>query len=277
MLMPFKIPNSDHRLGLAPSVVASFVWLVLGAFLGESKAESCGVKVQSTIATDRPQVTNSSVVVPCGGLQFENGFQVTGREGKRTLDYPETSARLGVAAKTELRFSAPNRLVNDLSASGKWGFGDLSLGLKQHLGPHAKFDVSLISAISFPTGASSISSHGYDPTVQLPWSRALSKTWTVAGQFGIAWPTTSGRHNVAGQASTYFDRQITSRWDAYVEYSGVFQQHSGPQHLVDFGVTYRPTSQQQLDFHDGFGLPSADANYLIGFGYSVYFQMFRAK
>jgi Putative MetA-pathway of phenol degradation len=151
------------------------------------------------------------------------------------------------------------------------------LGFKQQLGPIHGFDVSLIPSVSLPTGAHAISSHGYDPTVQLPWSRSLTKSWTVAGQFGVTWPTDLGRRNPAGQGSLYVDRQLTSPWDAYIEYSGTFPQRGGPQHLIDFGTAYKPTPHQQLDFHCGFGLSSATPDSSIGFGYSVRFKMIQLK
>jgi hypothetical protein len=62
-----------------------------------------------------------------------------------------------------------------------------------------------------------------------------------------------------------------------VEYSGVFPQRGGTQHLIDFGTAYKPTPHQQLDFHCGFGLSSAAPDYSIGFGYSVRFQVIRPK
>ncbi len=202
---------------------------------------------------------------------------MTDTGGQRGPDFPETSVRLGVAAKTELRISVPNYFQNDTAASGANGVGDLSLGLKQQLGPVDGFDISLIPSVSLPTGANSISSHGYDPTVQLPWSRSLTKSWTVAGQFGVTWPTDSGRRNLAGQSSLYVDRQLTSPWDAYFEYSGAFPQRGGPQQLIDFGTAYKPTPHQQFDLHGGFGLSSAVPDYSIGFGYSVRFQLNRSK
>jgi hypothetical protein len=266
-----------YLFGMSRSVVTTLLCLVVGTFALRAQAQKCGADAQSPIATDRPQVTNSSVVVPCGSLQFENGFQVTGTGGQRTPDFPETSVRFGIAAKTELRISVPNYFQNDAAASGTNGFGDLTLGLKQKLGPVDGFDISLIPSLSLPTGANSISSHGYDPTVQLPWSRSLTKSWTVAGQFGVTWPTESGRRNSAGQTSLYVDRQLTPLWDAYVEYSGAFPQRGGPQHLIDFGTAYKPTPHQQVDLHCGFGLSSSAPDYSIGFGYSVRFQIVRSK
>jgi hypothetical protein len=187
--------------------------------------------------------------------------------------------RFGIASKTELRLATPDYFFNDDTASGfATGLGDLSLGFKQQLGPtRGGFDVSLIQSISLPTGASSISSHGYDPTVQLPWSRAVTKSWTAAGMFSLMWPTEGARRNLTGQSSVYFDRQLTPSWDAYVEYSGAFPQRSGPQHVIGFGTAYKPSPHQQLDFHCGFGLSAAAPDHSIGFGYSVRFQVIRSK
>jgi hypothetical protein len=232
----------------------------------------CGADAASTIATDRPQITNSSVVVPCGSLQLENGFQETTNNGVHIYDLPETSLRLGIAHKTEVRVGVPDYFVNAPN-----GFGDLLIGLKQQLGPLHGFDVSLIPSLSLPTGANALSSHGYDPSLQVPWSRSLSSTWTAAGQLALLDPTESSRHNATGQASLYFDRQITAPWDAYCEYSGSFPQRGGPQHIIDAGTAYKLSPHQQLDLHVNFGLSAATSPFAIGFGYSIRFQAFHSR
>lgn len=225
-----------------------------------------------------PADHKSSIVVPCGSVQFENGFQQTSNGGQRSYDLPEASVRLGITNKTELRLSAPDYFFDvDTVAGSASGAGDLSLGFKQQRGPVREFDLSLIPSVSLPTGANLISSHGYDPTVQLPWSRSLTKSWTAAGQFSVMWPTESSGHNTTGRASVYFDRQLTQPWDAYVEYSGAFPQSGGPQHTIDFGTAYKPTPHQQFDFHCNFGLPAAVPAHSIGLGYSVRFQAIRSK
>ena len=82
---------------------------------------------------------------------------------------------------------------------------------------------------------------------------------------------------MTGQSSVYFDRQLSSPWDAYVEYSGAFPQRGGPQNVIDVGTSYKPTPHQQLDFHCSFGLSAATLDHSIGFGYSVRFQAFRSR
>jgi hypothetical protein len=254
-----------------------FLLLMAGAVGYAAKPQPCGANAQDPIATDRPQITSSSIVVPCGSLQFENGFMETSNAGQRGYDFPETSVRYGVARKTEFRLGVPEYFQNDVTSGFADGLGDMSIGLKQQLGPIRGFDVSIIPTLSLPTGANAITSHGYDPSVQVPWSRSLSKSWTAAGMLSVGWPTEDRRRNATGQASVYFDKQLTAPWDAYAEYSGSFPQRGGPQHVIDFGTAYKISPHQQLDIHLGFGLSSTTPDHTIGFGYSVRFEVIRTQ
>jgi hypothetical protein len=221
------------------------------------------------IATDRPSVANSSVVVPVGSFQAENGLLVTSSQGQRTYDGPESSLRFGVAGNTELRLSVPDYYRNDTS-----GFGDLTIGMKRQLGPAGGFDVSVIVFLSIPTGANAVSSHGYDPAVQLPWSRKLSTNWTAAGQLALYWPTQIQR-NLTGESTFLLDRQLTKPMDVFIEYAGDFSQRGGPRHLLHFGAAYKVAPRQQIDVHYGIGLSSAAVDHFIGIGYSFRFQALR--
>jgi hypothetical protein len=51
------------------------------------------------------------------------------------------------------------------------GFGDPIIGMKQLSPAAAPFKASLVLSLSLPEGARDIPSHGYDPTVQLSWSK----------------------------------------------------------------------------------------------------------
>jgi hypothetical protein len=226
------------------------------------------------IATDRPAYTNSSVVVPEGSFVFENGFLETGSQGESIVDGPETLLRFGVTSRTELRFTLPDYYQN-LSAAGGTGtgFGDFAFGVKQQLGPTPwGFDVSAIVFLSFPTGAHTVSSGGYDPGVQVPWSRALKGKWTAAGMFSVYWPTQGDKRNVTGQSTFEMDRQLTGPWDAFVEYAGGFPERGGPQHVLHFGTALKIAKRHQLDFHVGVGLSSAAPDHIVGIGYSFIFQ-----
>jgi hypothetical protein len=255
-------------------------FLLAAAVASHAEAKPCGADAASPISTDRPQITEASTAVPCDSLQLENGLADTEAGGKWGFDLPETWTRWGVPAGGEVRFAVPDYFSNEQTAMGfSSGAGDVVFGYKQHFGPSKGFDVSVIPSLSFPTGSSRISSHGYDPSLQIPWSRGLSKNWTAAGMFSIAWPTQpSGRnltHNTTGQSSVYFDRQLTQTVDAWVEYSGAFAQRGGPAHILNLGASFKPTPRQQIDVHWLIGLSAATPDYAIGIGYSVRFQMVR--
>ncbi len=221
------------------------------------------------IATDRPSVTDSSIVVPAGNIQLENGFLETRSQGQSVVDGPETLVRVGIARRSELRFNVPDYFHNFSAGAG---FGDFAFGVKQQLGPVRGFDVSVVAYLSFPTGARGISSGGYDPAVQLPWSRSLSANWTAAGMLSVYFPTQGATRNVTGESTFLVDRQLTKRWDAFVEYVGDFPESGGTRHLLHFGTAYKLAPRQQIDFHVGAGLTRATVDHFIGVGYSFRFQ-----
>jgi len=242
---------------------------------GQSQPDS-----DAPISTDRPAIAESSVVVPTGSFQVENGFlitsDITSNQGQRSFDVPETWLRFGLAGNTELRLSVPDYYHDTESSTGiVSGFGDLSIGIKQQLGPAAGFDVSIIVFLSIPTGAASVSSHGYDPGLQLPWSRKLSANWSAAGQFALYWPTQGDARNLTGESTLLLDRQLTKPLDGFIEYAGDFPQRGGPRHLLHFGAAYKITPRHQIDIHYGIGLSSATVGHFIGIGYSFRFQAVR--
>ncbi len=226
------------------------------------------------ITTDRPAFTDASTVVPAGDVVLENGFLETGTPNQASFDFPETIARIGISDKTEFRITPPDYYENLKAGAGyASGFGDLLLGVKQQLGPAHGFDFSLVVSLSIPAGARRLSSHGYDPQFQLPWSRSLSANWTAAGMFSFFIPTQAGKRVAAGQVAFLFDRQLTKRCDAFLEYVGTFADLGGPQHLLHMGTSYKLTSEQQLDFHAGWGLSSAAVEHIAGAGYSIRFKI----
>lgn len=242
------------RPTLARISTAVLVHILAGMLPLHNQDQPPSVDASGPIATDRPAVTNSSVVVPAGSFQVENGFLETSNQGQSIVDGPESSVRFGIAKRTELRLTVPDYYYS-LNAIPGSGFGDLALGVKQQLGPiPGKFDVSVIVFLSFPTGANSVSSGGYDPGVQVPWSRALSANWTAAGMFSVYWPTQNGTRNVTGESTFLLDRQLTKPWDAFVEYAGDFPEVGRPRHLLHFGTALKIREKQQIDFHVGGGL-----------------------
>jgi len=273
-------PRCQARPILIRVSIAVLAFLLVALVPLHAQDPPATTDIPAPIVTDRPTVTNSSVVVPSGSLQVENGFLETDRQGQSIADGPETLVRFGVATRTELRFTAPNYYY-DLNAGGRGsGFGDLGIGVKEQLGPTpGGFDVSATLFLSFPTGADTVSSDGYDPGLQVAWSRGLSSKWTAAGMLSLYCPTQDHTRDLTGESTILLDRQLTGSWDAFVEYVGDFPERGGSRQLLHFGTELRTgkRQQQQLDFHFGIGLSSAAADHFIGIGYSFRFQALHRK
>jgi hypothetical protein len=254
-----------------------FLLGILGAVLsanatlhGQTSADT-----QAIISTDRPSITVSSSVVPKGVLQFENGLSVTNSQGEYSLQLPQTALRFGLFNKTELRFLAPEYfhglLTRDTFPSG---FEDIAIGVKQQLGPlPGNLNLAVVFLLSLPTGAERLSSHSYDPGLQLPWARALSKSWTASGQAGFYWPSESGHHNFTGETTFVLDRRLTPPWDVFVEYVGDFPQSGGSRQLLHYGSAYKIRPRHQIDFQIAAGLTPGVPKMFVGVGYSFLFRV----
>jgi hypothetical protein len=221
------------------------------------------------IATDRPDVTESSIVVPKESLQIENGATwTTDHHGYQTYDLSESLIRLGVSTRTEIRFVVPNYL-GSFTGPNASGLADIALGMKQQLGPlPGGFDLSVIVAVSLPSGASRVSSHGYDPFIKFPWSKELRAGWSIGGMQSLFWNSEDHKRNGDWEQTFYVEKEILKSWDGFVEYAGDFSQRGGPKEIAHFGTAYRITPSQQVDFHFGFGVSSAAPRRFFAVGYS---------
>src|SRR5690242_8795752 len=98
------------RLGCPPLDLVKISSLSLWPFVClhsfAAAADGCP-KEGDAIATDRPDVTNSSIVVPVGNLQIENGVDFNARNGAGVLDGANTRLRLGIAPCVELLVDLP--------------------------------------------------------------------------------------------------------------------------------------------------------------------------
>src|SRR6202790_3679735 len=111
--VPFRLILAKICLGttLPPGRFAVLMLLSVAAAPAVAQAGECPSSA-SEIATDRPDVTNSSLVVPVGSLQGENGVNVSARYGGRTIDGTNTRWRLGVAPCLELLLDLPTYFAN---------------------------------------------------------------------------------------------------------------------------------------------------------------------
>ena len=228
---------------------------------------------ESEIVTDRPDITESAIVVPPSSLQVENGMTWSMDHGDRTLNLSESLIRIGLSKRTELRISVPNFLDAVVGHYARSGFGDSSIGFKQQLGPlPGDVELSVIVAVGLPSGTRGFSSHGYDPFVKFPWSKSLPRGWSIGGMQSVFWNTQDGRRNRVWEPTFYLERQLTKPWDVFVESAGDYAQRGGSTQVIHFGTAYKVKPKHQVDFHFGFGLNHNTPNRFFAAGYSFRFD-----
>ena len=242
-----------------------FVALIMRATMAFG-ADGCPTNADE-IATDRPDTTNSARVVPYGSLQAENGIDWTNRQRSDVISGTETRVRLGVAQCTELLADVPTYFYS-LNGRASSGFSDLVVSVKRELLVPYGFRLSATAGLGFPTGASKISSHGYDPYIQFPWSHEMSDDWSLHGMFTVTWFTSQHRFNPTFEPTLSLERALGPAGDLFVEYVGDYPNHARPSQIIDGGASWRVTRLQQVDFHLGFGLNSSSVNHFFGIGYS---------
>lgn len=260
--------SQSTQKGFVRSAVSSIL-LVAALIAGASVAFAADTCPDSAteISTDRPDVTNSSTVVPYGSLQVENGVDWTVRQRSDVISGSETRIRLGVARCTEVLADVPTYFYS-LNGRASSGFSDLVVSVKRELPVPFGFRLSATSGLGFPTGARKISSHGYDPYIQFPWSRRIGDDWSIHGMFTITWFTSQHRSNPTFEPTLSLERKLGPDADLFVEYVGDYPNHARPAQILDGGGSWRVTRLQQLDFHVGFGLNSSSPDHFFGIGYS---------
>src|ERR1700694_4456839 len=170
---------SPTRLSVSRRVIQIF-WLFAALGVPPAQAEGCPT-AKDEIATDRPDVTNSSLVVPTGSLLNENGINFSARDGGRTIDGTNSRWRLGIAPCLELLVDLPTYFAN-VRVPGSSGFSDVAPAIKWQVSPvPGKIDLSVVFGMALPTGAAEIAGRGAQPYLQLPWSWELHDGWGLSG------------------------------------------------------------------------------------------------
>jgi len=246
------------------------VWLIAAlAVVDAAGAHADGCPQPSdAIATDRPDVTNSSLVVPMGSVQNENGINLTGRDGGRSIDGTNSRWRLGIAPCLEVLVDLPS-YVGTMKSPGASGFSDVAPAIKWQVSPvPGKIDLSVTTGVALPTGATAIAGRGAQPYIQLPWSWELHDGWGVSGMVTEFFRPAELAGRRMSEATFVLERKLTERISVFTEYVGDYPDRALPTQLINSGGMYQLTPTQQLDVHVAFGLNRNSPSYVVGVGYS---------
>jgi hypothetical protein len=253
----------EYPRSLSPGIAAALALYVAPA----AAADEC-TQTSAPIATDRPDVTNSSVVVPVGSLQNENGANASRRAGADVFDGTNSRWRLGILPCFEVLVDLPN-YEGTFRGAGASGFGNAAPAFKWQISPlPGKVDLSMTAGTGLPTGALAIAGRGVQPYLQFPWSVDLGGGWAVTGMVTNFFTPESPVAKYSNQPTFVIEKEFGERSFLFVEYVGDFPIRGGASQLFNSGGGYRITETQQIDFHIGFGLNRNAPTYIFGAGYS---------
>ena len=246
-------------------------WLLIGLLaccaIPAVAAEGCPTS-KDEIATDRPDVTNSSLVVPTGSFQSENGINLSGRNGATILDGTSSRLRLGVAPCLEVLVDVPTYFAV-LSGEADSGATNVTPAIKWQISPvPGKIDLSVVVGAGLPTGTPSIAGPGVQPYLQFPWSWELGGGWSLNGMDTAFFRPSDPVSKLITETTFSLEKKVGQHADVFVEYVGDYPEHGPSELLLNSGGAYRLTKTEQLDFHVAFGLNENAPTYIFGLGYS---------
>jgi len=237
------------------------------------------------MSTDRPGYGESTDIVPKGVLQIETGlvFDNTAASGSGThnLTGPTTLIRHALAPWMELRAStdgvqyerdeAPH--MADVSHAG---FSDIGMGAKFHLiqegGPWPA--VSLIAEVALPTGSAGFSEGGYNPELELIWSKPLRWGFGASGNLNLWWHPTDAGGSPGHAQSLSMGHSLPGRLQGFWELYHVAPPPGvdTPSWNTDAGFSRLLGKNAQVDLEAGHSLLARTSDWFVGAGFCVRFR-----
>lgn len=240
-----------RRGALAVVVGACAAWAATGARAAEEP-----------IATDRPDVVESSDVVGAGRVQLETSVarERDARHGTRTRrSATPTLLRVGVSDAVELRLETDGLLRQRSTTAGvataERGWADASLGLKWHVqdgdDEHRKPGLAWLLHLDGNTGSAAFRGQGWRPSLRLTAEWALPGDHSLGVMPGLFLDRDDqGRRYTGGILAAVLGKSFNDRLRGFVEVAGqqlTTSRHGGSVVTFDVGAAYLLSPNLQID------------------------------
>lgn len=230
------------------------------------------------IDTDRPDQTESAVLVPGKWLQFEMGF---GKQANNTSEnefqYPTLLSKYGINKRFELRLITTLQTNTDNSITpakkSNGGLTPVEVGAKIALWEENKLlpKTSLIFHVGIPKLASTYHQVNHlAPNFRFTMQHSITENTGLGYNVGAEW---DGIHKEPTWIYTFAPGiNLSEKWYGYIEAFGFISQIHKPEHSLDAGIAYYIKPDFKIDLSSGFGISSAAPDWYVAVGASFRFK-----
>lgn len=223
--------------------------------------------------TDRPDQTESPVLVKKGWLQTENGLQAEWDENTSTFYHPGTLWKFGLFHWLELRVTTDFLSQKSRPLPGtrirESGLLPLEMGgklaLTEEKGGWPKTSL-ILQAAPATWGNKKFHTHSWAHGFRFTMQHTLAKGTGLGYNLGAEWDGFSKQPAFIYTLSPGFE--LGKSWYVYTELYGAVTKTGGPAHHIAAGAAYYITDDLKLDISGSRGLTKAATDGYLAFGVS---------
>ena len=218
--------------------------------------------VFSQLTTDRPDQTESSVVLSEGHIQIETGISLQDSQSEIN-----TLFRIGIINGVEIRINSNYLINDDIYALKKSSFGDFEIGAKYRImdEDNKLTKIGFLTHLSIPTAPEIFSYNEYGLLTRILVSHDLKNDSQIGYNLGY-----NKYNNYDGQF-VYTLAYVMSLGSFGVFFELFGDESSNNSNLnFDSGITYLIDNDKQLDLSIGRGLNNDMFYISAGFSIDIY-------
>lgn len=259
-------------------IISAIILLLL---IADSKSQNLFAQEgEREIITDRPDITESAIAVPQGYLQIENGFQfenkkinIHGLSGEiHNYNFSSLLFRYGLLKSIELRLGANYLFRKTVLSSSEYresGISDILAGTKFQLLSEDlnTIDLGIIVQLHLPVGNEVLIPKGIESELLIAFAKSINDNFSFSGNAGAYRDSDSGKFIYLYSGSLGI--KLNNKWEAFAE---IYGNASGQREIIaayDFGFSYKPVINLQLDFSLGTDSFTDINEWLMGAGISI--------
>ena len=223
-----------------------------------------------SIATDRPDQTETPDVVPFKYFQMETGFNIESEEGELHFINPTILWKVGIFKSTELRLITDVSSQKDSTGKYKVGLAPIEIGFKTAICEEHKFrpKISFIAHMAIPyLSTKNQRTKYFAPNFRFTLEHTLKKNISLGYNVGMEWNGNSPYPSFIYTIVNGFD--LTDKWYLYYEFFGDIPLKEISTHTFDAGIAYLIKDNMQVDLSAGMQVFPFAKGWYASLGYSV--------